>query len=489
MTPDARFALVVVDGPPAVVIVDIGKNPRLPDVTIDVPQNPKGIAISPNGSEAYIVSESDVKAVNIGDKSASVISVAPPNGLTATAISPDGKTLYVVSKGRTLHVVPLPGGKGESMMTIPGNGNADRIVISPDGSTAYISIRPGDGAVGSIAELGLRGNGPAGTTISFSKGNEDPTALAIATSPTGKSTLFVADGNNNSLIPIAIPTPNLFPPKAIISLPSAPEDLASTPDGSRLEVSTFRGAVTDVDTSTGTANTCQVRSKPCPLGAGSIVITPNQPPTAAFTATPLPAALVSTFDATASTIAFGKIASYRWDFGDGAIDTTTVPLASHVYAAPGTYTVTLTETDSAGGSSATSLPSTVFTGQTMSRRGGPSAQTTRQIVIPAGSSSGPTITLSPTVGRPGAVVSVSGRNFPHNQSITLTWPPGLGSMKVTTDGLGSFQGAPMFVFPRDEPGPRTMVAMGFEKTANASFLVEPSSVEPGGRDLLLLYRR
>jgi hypothetical protein len=47
----------------------------------------------------------------------------------------------------------------------------------------------------------------------------------------------------------------------------------------------------------------------------------------------------------------------------------------------------------------------------------------------------------------------------------------------------------MFVFPRDEPGPRTMVAMGFEKTANASFLVEPSSVEPGGRDLLLLYRR
>jgi hypothetical protein len=65
----------------------------------------------------------------------------------------------------------------------------------------------------------------------------------------------------------------------------------------------------------------------------------------------------------------------------------------------------------------------------------------------------------------------------------------MGSTKVTTDGLGAFQGAQMIIFPRDEPGPRIMVAVGFEKTANASFLVEQSSVEPGGRDLLLLYRR
>ena len=67
---------------------------------------------------------------------------------------------------------------------------------------------------------------------------------------------------------------------------------------------------------------------------------------------------------------------YAWNFGDGRTGLTTSPTVSHTYAAAGTYTVTLTVTDSAGTST-----TQVFTGQTMSRNGGPSAQRTKTVTI------------------------------------------------------------------------------------------------------------
>ena len=66
------------------------------------------------------------------------------------------------------------------------------------------------------------------------------------------------------------------------------------------------------------------------------------------------------FDASASTATCGDIAAYRWDYGDGTVETTSTPTASHVYATPGTYAVTLTVTDSAGTST-----TKAFTGQAM----------------------------------------------------------------------------------------------------------------------------
>ena len=56
--------------------------------------------------------------------------------------------------------------------------------------------------------------------------------------------------------------------------------------------------------------------------------------------------------------------------------TTATPTIFHVYAAPGSYPVTLTVTDSSGTST-----TKVFTGQTMSRNGGPSATTTHTVTI------------------------------------------------------------------------------------------------------------
>ena len=67
----------------------------------------------------------------------------------------------------------------------------------------------------------------------------------------------------------------------------------------------------------------------------------------------------------------------RLGLGDGVTTaTTTTATATHSYVNPGTYTVTLTVTDSAGTSTAQ-----VFTCQTVSRNGGPSATTSQLVTI------------------------------------------------------------------------------------------------------------
>ena len=55
---------------------------------------------------------------------------------------------------------------------------------------------------------------------------------------------------------------------------------------------------------------------------------------------------MASFDGSGSSDPDGTIASYAWDFGDGATGTGTTPV--HTYASPGDYTVALTVKDNSG---------------------------------------------------------------------------------------------------------------------------------------------
>ncbi|WP_456789859.1 PKD domain-containing protein, partial [Cellulomonas sp. P5_C5] len=93
--------------------------------------------------------------------------------------------------------------------------------------------------------------------------------------------------------------------------------------------------VTDDDGATGVATREVTVAPPAP----------NQPPVAAFTATPT--GLSVTVDGSGSSDPDGTVASHAWTFGDGGTATGPTPPA-HAYATAGTYTVTLTVTDDDG---------------------------------------------------------------------------------------------------------------------------------------------
>jgi PKD repeat protein len=95
-----------------------------------------------------------------------------------------------------------------------------------------------------------------------------------------------------------------------------------------------------------------------PTGAGTVPPPPaaNAAPTAAFSSTS--ADLTASFDGSGSQDSDGTIASYSWNFGDStAAGSGANP--SHLYAAAGTYPVTLTVTDDDGATGAATREVTV----------------------------------------------------------------------------------------------------------------------------------
>lgn len=171
-------------------------------------------------------------------------------------------------------------------------------------------------------------------------------------------------------------------------------------------------------------------------GCGSDCVTPNQPPTALFStaANPAVGAPVS-FDASASNdeLDSGGIATYAWSFGDGATQTPGSPTTTHIYSAPGTYTVSLTVTDDDA------------TGTTTTTR----AQTS-------------TISHSITVS-PSASVSVAPGEGATSGSLSYIAGPG-GANDVTLShidgGVTSCDGSEFICFPQFYAGTVTVTDTG-----------------------------
>ena len=265
--------------------------------------------------------------------------------------------------------------------------------------------------------------------------------MAIAITPDGK-TAYVTNSDSHDVTPIDTATNTALTP---ISVPERPYGIAITPDGTSAYVVGVTG-VTPIDLLTNTAGppvplggslqlTAGVTITPDgktayvadrqPFGTGLvtpidiaantaggaisvdhpywIAITPNQTPTAAFTAGSATLGQATSFDASASSDSDGTVAKYEWSFGDGQSASTSSPTTTHTYATAGAYTATLTVTDDAGCSI-----TPIFTGQTMSCPGFASARTHRQVVLAPMNSLVPRITGVNAVGH---VLSVSTGNW------------------------------------------------------------------------------
>lgn len=335
---------------------------------------PSAVAITPDGTAAYVPNENsyDVTPINIAYNTAGVpISVG--SGADGIAITPDGTTAYVTNfDDSTVSIIDLTYNTPIATIALGRKSqNPIGIAITPDGKKAYVANANSN----NVTPIDLATNKP-GKPITV---GSVPNCIAIT--PDGK-TAYVTNGGSNSVTPINI---SVNPPVAGAQInlvtdpsnPGYPVGIAITPDGQYAYVvnqgpyETSVGVVSIISTAT---NTVEPTALTVGVGAVYIAITPDQAPAAAFTSTEDLKKV--TFDASASSSPVGSIAAYAWDFGDGKKLNTTVPTAEHAYRASGSYPVTLTVTNSAGTST-----SQVFTGQTVSNNGGPSAINAQTISV------------------------------------------------------------------------------------------------------------
>jgi YVTN family beta-propeller protein len=376
---------------------------------------PAGIAITPNGLAAYVTNQ-DTQNVTQIDLTTNTASALINVGLfpTSVAITPDGQTAYITNSfGESVTPIAISSNTPGADIDLGTNNNPEGIAITPDGSTAYITIADGSGTLANtVVRLSIATNTLIGTPIPVIS----PQNIAIT--PNGKKA-YVANGSNNTVTPIDL-TMNMaltpihvgsFPVYVAITadgttvfvtnngsntvtpidvgtdIPGAPINLlnppfgseplgiAITPDSQTAYVSDSQsGDVTPISTENRTTKT----PIPLPMGAApfGIAITPDQAPTASFINDLAIAGLPSFFDASASTSPVGTIAFYAWDFGDGSTVVVSTPTINHVYQTPGNFLVTLTVTNSGGTSTMQ-----IFTGQTVSNNGGPTAIFSQVVTI------------------------------------------------------------------------------------------------------------
>jgi YVTN family beta-propeller protein len=368
ITPDAKRAYVADFSPSAVSPIDTSTNTAGSAIPINITNaDPAGVAITPGGKTAYVtLGFGGVIPIDTSTNTAGT--PIPWKGTlpVGIAITPDGKTAYVTDcgpctfLGGTSDVTPIDLTTNTPEPAIPWfQSEPFAIAITPDGKTAYV-VNQG---TNNVTPIDTTTNTP-GTPIPVGQ-----TPRGIAITPDGK-TAYVTNLDSNSATPIDTATNTAG---TAIPVGQQPQGVAITPDGKTAYVSTGDNTVSPIDTSTNTAGTA------IPVGPGpqGVAITPDQAPVAQLSVTPAPTGQPTSFDASASTVRYGTITSYAWDFGDGTTATTSTPTTTHTYTSAGSHTAKVTETDSAGTST-----TKVFTGQTMSRNGGPSAVASQTFTVP-----------------------------------------------------------------------------------------------------------
>lgn len=389
LTPDGNRAYVVNNSSPffqvnaTVVVINTLTNAI--ESTIVLPRNirPIAVAIAPDGQTAYVLLSGSVAGAAPGvalidTNSNSLIEtiLLPDHGMEITAytdiaIAPDGQTAYVIDGTSGINaIIPINLTNLTIGTAVPVMGVGPvAISLTPDGQKAYIvNVISQNVSIFNLIPLTFSSSIAVSNTPTDVAVNPSGTRAYVVTTDLimGHGHFIVIDTAADAIITTI--EEGAF---------TVPTSLAIAPDGFTAYVTNFNGdSVTPILVSTDTPIVNSAILLPeGSSGPVAIAITPDQAPVAAFKVnTTVIAGEPIQFDASSSFSPIGTISLYVWDFGDGTTVVTTSPFITHTYTAPGSFLVTLTVINSAGTST-----TQVFTGQTLSRNGGPSAQSSQII--------------------------------------------------------------------------------------------------------------
>jgi YVTN family beta-propeller protein len=378
--------------------------------TIPVGDSPSALAITPNGQTAYVADSGTdtVTPISTATNTAGspITEGSPSSNPFALAISPDGQTVYVANSGTntvgTISTATNTAGPAVNVGAVP-----EGIVVTPNGLAAYVAdsgsntvtpINLATLTAGPPITVGASGSGPVGMAVTpdgssvyVSNGKGSTVAVistatntvtatinvgsepqAIAITPNGQIA-YVVNDRDATVTPISVATNTAETPITLSGSGVEPDSIAITPDGATAFVGDFFNRTVYV---INTATNTQSGMITVGSGPGAIAVIPDEAPVASLSVTAAYWEQFTSFDASASTVPIGSIVSYAWNFGDGFTATTSGPTTTHLFGSPGTFTATVTETDSAGTST-----TPVFTGNTMSLNGAPSATASQTFAI------------------------------------------------------------------------------------------------------------
>jgi YVTN family beta-propeller protein len=445
ISPDGSTAYVVNTGSNSVTPIDTVTN--VAGDPIPVGAGPQGVAFSPNGNIAYVTNyqTGTVTPITVSTNTPGTEFPVGPAPYSV-AFTPDGTKAYVANNILN-SVTPIDVATTTAGNPIPVGRSPLGIAISPDGTKVYVANSSSD----TVTPITIATDLP---------GPEIPVGqvpFGLAFSPDGTKA-YVANFISNTVTSIDVATNS---PIAEFPAGPMPTDVAFSPDGTSAYVTDYGGgSVTAIDVATGTLGTAIAVG----LHPYAVAFVPDQAPVATFTTSgTMTSGATISFDASASTVMYGTIANYAWDFGDGTdIVNTNVPTTSHLYSLGGSYTARVIETSSAGTST-----ERVFTGQTMSRNGGPSAVATSLMTIastPTVETDPPALRLSlqrePAQPVADATVVVSGEGLMPASGVRIEMEsPAVLLGTDATDGNGAFETTAQMPHVVS-PGTHTLTAFG-----------------------------
>jgi YVTN family beta-propeller protein len=180
----APFAYVTNNGSGSVSVIDTATNAVVATPSVD--GAPLRIAVTPDGTRAYIASRGDDGIVSVLDTATNTVAQTIPAVtdffIAGVAITPDGKRAYLASSGNDHTVKVLETATNTVAATIPMENSID-IAITPDGKHAYVTNFEGVSVIDTATNK-------VETTIQVGKGSSLTTGRGDRHYPKRENRLF-----------------------------------------------------------------------------------------------------------------------------------------------------------------------------------------------------------------------------------------------------------------------------------------------------------
>ena len=270
ISPDGTRAYVALVGSSQVAVVDTATNSVI--TTVSLGAAPTAIAVSKDGTRGYVATLGGVTFLDLTHSTVSMAISVPNLGPTDVALSADGQSLYVVDERRLSTTLIVNTNTGAyTGIPVAGVDNCTGISMTPDGSSAYLACN------GYVEVLATPTNTEVAQIALPDSGSYD------TVSPDGK-TAFVSNyvAGGAGYVGVIDTASNTLTSQISVGTNVYPQGGAVSQDGTRLYVpNSGNGTVSVIDTATHTVvATVQVGE-----GAMRAAVKPDSVPFANYSAT------------------------------------------------------------------------------------------------------------------------------------------------------------------------------------------------------------